>query len=486
MQRREFLASSVLAAAQASAAQLPPASLTKPARGKIRAGAAAANINAHIGGSLAGNFTEARSRNIHDDLSAKSLVLDNGSTRLAIVLVDLCVLPASVNIVAKQMIEAEAGVPQGNALFCCTHTHSAPTTMHLFQAQPDPGYLDFLTRRIVDSVKMAVARLQPAQIGFGFGREERIAFNRRYELKPGTVSPNPFGAIDRVKTNPGVANPSVIRPVGPIDPTVGILSVRRGDSKPLALVGNYSLHYVGGVNGGDVSADYFAWWAAEMGRRMGVGTGPGDPPFVAMLTNGAQGDINNIDVMNGRREREAPYTHIREVANILADESARVLDSVRYSDEAELAAGQEWLELAVRMPTADEVGAARKLLGNAPKQGQLTDLPLVYARETVIMSETFPRLERVPVQALRIGDTGFVGFAGEPFVELGLEVRKKSPFRQQFLIGLSNHHVGYLPTIEAHEQGGYETWRAKTSYLEKEAAPKVVAAALRRLASIGS
>jgi hypothetical protein len=219
---------------------------------------------------------------------------------------------------------------------------------------------------------------------------------------------------------------------------------------------------------------------------MGAGVGPGDPPFVGMLTNGAQGDINNIDVMHGSRERQPPYTHIREVANILADESARVLDSVRYSDETELAAAQEWLELGVRLPSADDVGAARKLLANAPKQGQFTELPLVYARETVILSETFPRTERVPVQALRIGDTGFVGFSGEPFVELGLEVRKKSAFRQHFLIGLSNHHVGYVPTVEAHEQGGYETWRAKTSYLEKEAGPKIVAAALRRLAAVGS
>jgi hypothetical protein len=377
-------------------------------------------------------------------------------------------------------------VPDGNALFCCTHTHSAPTTMHLFQAQPDPGYLDYLTRRIVDSVKMAASRLQPAQIGFGFGREDRIAFNRRYEMKPGTTPPNPFGGIDAVKTNPGIGNPNVIRPAGPIDPVVGMLSVRRADGKPLAVVGNYSMHYVGGVGPGDVSADYFAWWAAEMGRRMGAGTGPGDPPFIAMLTNGAQGDINNIDVMHGARERQPPYTHIGEVANILAGESERVLASIRYTDEAELAASQEWLEVGVRLPSPEEAGAALRLLANAPKQGQYTDLPLVYARETVILSENWPRTERVPVQALRVGDTGFVGFSGEPFVELGLEVRRKSPFRQQFLIGLSNHHVGYIPTVDAHEQGGYETWRAKTSYLEKQAAPKVVAAALRRLQAIGS
>jgi hypothetical protein len=102
------------------------------------------------------------------------------------------------------------------------------------------------------------------------------------------------------------------------------------------------------------------------------------------------------------------------------------------------------------------------------------------------MAETYPKTERVPVQVLRIGDAGVAAFAGEPFVQLGLEVREKSPFRQNFVIGLSNDHVGYVPTVEAHEQGGYETWRAKTSYLEKEAAPKVVSATLRRLNAIAS
>ena len=418
MLRREFLMTNMVAAA--ATAQISQPSVTESGRGKIQAGAAAANINPHIGGSLAGSFIEGRSRDIHDDLYAKTLVLDNGSARVSLTLVDLCVLPAAVTHAAQKAIETEAGIPPTNSVFCCTHTHSAPTTMHLFQAQPDPGYLDFLTRRIVDSVRMAVARLEPARIGFGFGREDRIAFNRRYELKPGTMPPNPFGGIDSVKTNPGIRNPNVIRPVGPIDPTVGILSVQRPDGKPLALVGNYSLHYVGGVGSGHVSADYFAWWASDMASCMGVTSGPGDPSFVAMLTNGAQGDINNIDVLNGASERKPPYIQIRDVAKILADESARVLSDIRYSDEAELAATQEWLELGVRLPSPDEVREARKLLAAAEGKAPFREMPLVYARETVIMSETYPKKERVPVQALRIGDTGVVAFAGEPFVELGL------------------------------------------------------------------
>jgi neutral ceramidase len=483
MRRREFIGSAVLAP---SAVAQQGNQKTISGAGKLRAGVALANITPSIGAPVAGSFVPGRSTDNHDELWVKSLVLDNGQSRIAIALVDVCVLPASVLASARQALAAYAGIPDGSLLVCCTHTHSAPATMHLFQAQPDPAYLEFITRRIVDSVRMAVTRLQPAQVGFGFDREDRIAFNRRYHLKPGTIPPNPFGSIDQVKTNPGVANANVLKTAGPTDPTVGVMSVRTADGKPLALVGNYSLHYVGGVGSGHISADYFAYWAAEMSRRLGVASGPEDPPFVAMLTNGAQGDINNIDVLRGSNQRVPAYVQMAKVAKILADASARALDGIRYVDQVELGASQEWLEVGVRLPSVADVQAARKMIGNAPQGKYFTDLPQVYARETIILAETFPKTERVPVQALRVGDVGIAAFSGEPFVELGLEVRQKSPFKRHFLVGLSNDHVGYIPTDAAHEQGGYETWRAKTSYLEKDAGNRITAAMLRRLTDLAT
>ena len=450
----------------------PLSLLAKPPRGTLRAGAAASNINPHIGAPLAGNFTAGTATDIHDDLHAKALVLDNGHARIALVLLDLCTAPASVVEAAKKA----SGLAPENIVICCTHTHSAPAATHIFQAQPEPAYLDFLTRRIVDAVRMAVARLEPAQIGFAFGREDSLAFSRRYLLKEGTMPPNPFGGLDKVKTNPGPGNPAVIRAAGPIDPTVGLLSVRSATGKPIAVVCNFSLHYVGGVKSGDVSADYFGYWAKAMTTRTGAA--------VAMLFNGAQGDVNNIDVMKGPPPKLAPYVKMEEVANQLANYCVSLLPRIEYSGEAELGGSLEWLELGVRLPSAEEVQKARKRLETAPKNNQFRDLPLVYARETIILAETFPKTERVPVQALRIGDTGIACLPGEPFVGLGLEIRRKSPLKQQFVLGLSNGHVGYIPTVEAHEQGGYETWRAKTSYLEKHAAPKIVSAMLRRLESL--
>jgi hypothetical protein len=477
MQRREFLQTGAAAGAAVQ---------KDWGRGRLRAGVAAANITPRIGSSIAGSFTGGIAAEVHDELWVKVLVLDNGAARVALVAVDTCVLPARVCREAKALIGTNGDVPPANVMLCSTHTHSAAATLPVFQAEPDPAYLEFITGRIADAVRVAVRRLRTAKLGFGFGREERLVFNRRYRMRPGSIPPNPFGGIDRVRTNPGIGNRDVVGPAGPVDPVVGVMAVRTAEDKPLAVVGNYSLHYVGGVGSGHISADYFAWWAEEMTSRMGVATGPGEAPFIAMLTNGAQGDINNVDVMRGSSERQPAYDQIAKVARALATESERVLRSIEYTDSAVLASSQGWLDIGVRLPTQAEVAAARAVLAKAGEEKPYRDPAAVFARETIIMSQTYPAVERVPVQALRIGGAALAGLPGEPFVELGLELRAKSALRDLFVIGLANDHVGYVPAAEAHEQGGYETWRAKTSYLEKTAAARITGAMLKRIEDLAA
>ena len=59
------------------------------------------------------------------------------------------------------------------------------------------------------------------------------------------------------------------------------------------------------------------------------------------------------------------------------------------------------------------------------------------------------------------------------FVEIGLKLKKESPFAQHFTISLANGYNGYLPTAEHHKLGGYETWRARSSFLEVDAEAKI-------------
>ena len=130
-------------------------------KGKLFAGAATANITPALGCAIAGNMTYTPASEIHDELHVRSLVLDNGRTRLAFAVVDSCMVPGDVIQRVKQLVHDHTGIPPVNFLVSATHTHSAPPATHLFQSLPDPSYVDWLIVHIADSVRMAVNRLQP-------------------------------------------------------------------------------------------------------------------------------------------------------------------------------------------------------------------------------------------------------------------------------------------------------------------------------------
>lgn len=444
----------------------------------LRAGAATSNTSPWVGLSMNGGMGDNPVSDVHDELHARALVLDDGSTKLAFVVVDSCTIPRDVVVAAKGRIKRLSGIGPEQILISATHAHSCPTAGPTFQSEPDAEYTKFLAIRIADSVSQAVNRLAPARVGWGSGRNDRQVNNRRWRMKPGTVLKDPFGGTDRVRMNPDPGSPELVEPAGPIDPEVGILSVQAADGTPLALLANYSLHYVGGVPGGHASADYFGEFARRVATHLGVKPGS---HFVGIMSNGTSGDINNINFRTPGPPLP-PYEQIGRVAEELATEAARVAKGLTYHDHATLAARAEELKLKVRKPGPDDVSAARAVLAKA-KGRPLNALEEVYARETTLLVD-YPDEVDVTVQALRVGDLGVVAIPCEVFVEIGLELKAKSPVKPMFTIELANGYNGYLPTRAQHALGGYETWRARSSYLEVGAAEKITAAALRLLEAV--
>lgn len=446
----------------------------------LRAGAATSNITPPLGSSLNGGMQDRAAATVHDELHARCLVLDDGQTRLALAVCDSCMIPRETVEAAKGLIERNVGIPSGNVLISATHAHSCPSCAGVFQSDPVPGYPEFLARRIADGVARAVANLAPARMGWGVGRNDRQVFNRRWRMKPGTIGPDPFGGTtDRVKMNPPVGSPDLIEPAGPIDPEVPVVYVQSAEGRPIALLANYALHYVGGVPGNAVSADYFGAFADRVQQLLNADRL--DPPFVGIMSNGTSGDINNINFRGGQ-EALPPYGRMRLVADELAHEAARVAGSMRFQDRVTLGSATKELTLGVRKPGAEEVSRAREILERAG-EGELKTLEQIYARETVKLAD-YPDTVPVTIQALRVGDLGIAAIPCEVFVEIGLEIKKESPFGPTFVIELANGYNGYLPTREQHALGGYETWRARSSYLEVDAARKITDAALEVLNSL--
>jgi len=439
--------------------------IAQPER-QFRAGAATSNITPWLGISSNGGMQDRVPQHVHDELLARALVLDDGQTRLALVTVDSCVVPRQILDAAKKLVHQHSRLPIENMLMSATHTHTAGTATPVFQSEADAEYQLFLTRKIADAVRMALNNLAPARVGWGVGAVPQHVFNRRWKMKPGTIPPNPFAGIDQVKMNPPVGSPDLIEPAGPTDPDLTVISVRALDGRPIALLANYSLHYVGA---GHFSADYFGAFADRIQQLLGADRL--DPPFVGMLSNGTSGNINNID-FSQQRPADPPFSKMKAVANDVAAEALRVSSNIRYHDWVPLAARQTEIELGVRRPTAEERERARQIMAKAQGPAMRT-LEEIYARETVLISE-YPSKVPVILQALRIGDLGIAAIPCEVFVEIGLEIRKRSPFATTFTTSLANGYNGYLPTPEHHRLGGYETWRARSSYLEIDASPRIV------------
>jgi len=138
--------------------------------------------------------------------------------------------------------------------------------------------------------------------------------------------------------------------------------------------------------------------------------------------------------------------------------------------------------MGVRKPSPDELERAKEIV-EAADGPVMRSLDEVYARETLILQD-YPDTVPVTVQALRVGDLAITTIPCEVFVAIGLELKEKSPFPTTVLIELANGYNGYLPTKRHFELGGYETWRAQSSYLEVDAAARIVDRLLRMLAEL--
>jgi len=446
----------------------------------IRTGAAVVDITPReYPISMLGSFGDRKAQSAHDPLEVRTIVLDDGRTRIAIAVCDNCVIPQELMERAKKLAAQRTQIPTDRMLIAATHTHSAPAVITLSDIPVDSQYTELLVAKIAEAIAEAASRLEPSKIRQAVVPVPEEVFNRRWHMKEGAIQPNPYGVVDKVRMNPPGASADLIRPAGPTDPDVSVLSVQTAQGKPLALLANYSLHYVGGVPGGQVSADYFGEFARQIQRRLAPDSERGQ--FVAMLSNGTSGDVNNINFRQPRKRAE-PFERIRTVAGRVADAAEKAYLQIEHQRSGTLAMAEREISLAVRKPNAEELARAREIVAQSDDSG-LSRLARYYAQSSIRLSE-FPDTVKVKLQALRIGRLGIVAIPCEVFAEIGLEIKRRSPLPSTFVISLANGYNGYLPTPEQHALGGYETWRATSSYLEVDASRKITSTLLEMLAEV--
>ena len=435
-----------------------------PKAPSLRAGAAAVDISPRqFPVNMPGGFSANMAQGSHDPLHACALALDDGVTTLAIVVVDnLGVGPETANE-AKALASKRCDIKPEKILVCATHTHSAPAAGSGGGPSAAVAYRTIMVEGIAESIVRAYGALRPAAVGAAAHPLPNEVFNRRWFLKPGKMPVNPFGKMDQVKMNPGTSADVLDRPAGPTDPDITVLSVQDAKHKPLALLANYSLHYVGGTPKAMVSADYYGEFARLMPSRLAAGE-----DFVAMMSNGASGDINNIPFLVTRPPRE-PFEQIRIVAQEAADAAWHAWRGIgAHRSDARLGMIDRDVTLQLRRPTSEQVAAAKAVLAIKDEAGKakLPHLADHYARSTIAAAQRHEQTLTVQVQALRIGDLAICGIPFEAFCQIGLDLKQRSPLPRTMVIGLANGRHGYLPTPEQHKLGGYETWLGTCSVQE--------------------
>jgi neutral ceramidase len=440
---------------------------------EFSAGVAAVDITPPVGYRMAGYFVERLSTGTLDPLLAKALVLREGDERVALVFCDLVGVPVWVTAPARKAVAEKTGIPAEHIIVVATHSHTGPLYYGALREyfhkaaidkdgrdpREEVDYAATLTAKIVEAITKANASLEPVSLSAGqTPQSPTLSFNRRYFMKDGSV-----------KWNPGVLNPEIVKPAGPIDPEVGIVALTGRSGKAAAVLTVFALH-CDTTRGTLFSGDFPYYLDKTLRQELG-------PQLFSLFGNGTCGNVNHIDVSRKEEEQRSAA----DIGPLLGRTVSKALPGLS-TVTPQLRVESTKVHAALQKYDAEQVAAARKDMPLVGHRG-LSFLRQVEA--TKILSVRLRKADAIDleVQAIRLGpQAAIVALPSEMFAEFGLAIKKASPFRTTLVIELANDSLGYIPTREAFAQGAYEP---TNSNVQPGTGEMLTEAAIRLLKKLG-
>jgi len=399
---------------------------------------------------LAGYFNPRPNAGVLDDLHVRCVLFRKGRTVCGVVTFDVCMISADfVDTVLARL--KKAGFRHGNGLLLsATHAHTAPYVTTIFGTPPDPAYLRGLIDKTVEAVLTAERNLAPSTLRLGGVKDNPLAFNRRYWMKGGGVM-----------TNPGVKNPGIVKPEGPVDREIGVLAVEQG-GRVVAILANI-VNHTDTVGESQVSAD----WPGRMERR--VQTALGHDPLVMTLI-GCSGNVNQFDVTSDEYQGYA-YARAWELGQCYAERVVAQLKKLKPLEADKITLVNRKVAIPFRTITKEMCEAAQSVLSRVAVQASGSDLtseglatgegPVArfFAEQTLLCHAHCSGKKRT-FRLLTLafgGRLAITSLPGEPFTEIGLAIKRGSPFKTTWPVSLAMGACGYVPLQACFERGGYET-----------------------------
>ena len=422
----------------------------------FKVGYASVNVNPELGIGIFGYYVPRFASAILDDVESCAMALECNGKRYVMISVDTCTIPNDLVTKMRERIEEKTGISANDVYICATHTHTAPLLFKtpMFEADMEPvmRYREFLIEKVAQSAELALADLVPARVGFGVGRApERIAYIRRYKMKDGSTM-----------TCPPINDPNILGPIGELDMRVNVLRFDREGRDGIVLL-NFGLH-ADTVNGDKISADWPGWVRKTLRAALDVNT---------IVFAGAEGDVGSTNVhplpgdMNDTEisfdnEMKSPGM-ARFVGRALAGVVLTVYDKVEYVDVDEVKVVRHSIQVPSNRPAPEDLPLAKeyKRLHDA---GRDDLIPYTAMELTTVVAEAVRmcRLENGPdfftltLTGLKLGPIAFVGIPGEPFTDIGVQIKKKEGWKLILPTALTGGDGGYYPVRSAYDEGGYE------------------------------
>ena len=424
---------------------------------QLKVGYAAVNIDPPLGIGVHGYYVPRFAKGFLDHLEASALVLSCGKKPVVLISVDNEGITAQLGSAYCAAIEKKTGIPAKNVFLSATHTHTGPLVepTDFFEADPEPIeiYSDFLQQRLADLVTLALADLKPARMGFAVGRApDRIAYIRRYRMKDGSTL-----------TCPPINDPEIQHPIGELDQRVNVLRFDQNGGGSIVLL-NYGLH-ADTVGGEMICSDWLGWLRRTVEKSLDgtkcicfVGA-QGDVGSTHIHPDG--GDLNDTEI-SFDNEMKSPGM-ARFIGRALAGTVLQVYDKVKYIGVDAVEILRKKISVSANTPDPEDLPLAHRYK-DLHETDQDDVIPYTAMELTTVVAEAMRmcRLEHGPdhfeleLTGVRIGNVAMIGIPGEPFTEIGVQIKDTEGWSVIMPCCLTNGNEGYFPTREAFEEGGYE------------------------------